>query len=78
MFFFIPKNRLKDLPAEDNKHKNIELSHDVRVTLSWNCSKIDMWKSPMAYIQNPAMQCSENEATRIIHDHPLSGCVSIV
>ena len=34
MFFFIPKNKLKDLHAEDNKHKNIELSHDVRVTLS--------------------------------------------
>ena len=78
MFFFIPKNKLKDLPVRDIKHKNIELSHDVRVTLSWNFSKIDMWKSPMEYIENPDVKCSENEATSIIHDHPLSGCVSII
>ena len=72
------KNIVYYLPHEESKHKNIELSHDVRVTLSWNFSDIDIWKSPTAYIQNPAIQCAPNDATRITHAHPLSGSVRII
>jgi hypothetical protein len=72
------KNIVYYLPHEESKHKNIELSHDVRVTLSWNFSDIDIWKSPTAYIQNPAIQCAPNDATRITHAHSLSGSVRII